>query len=164
MMKVSDIFGGAEPMLGETEPIFGGARLPNDREANNRGQSLEWNLTLLGQLTRRAVGTNVRQLFYLNFFGQFGSLQTWHTLGQRLGALMGFDQMQRQHPSSTSGKPGSHSGASPPQMGFDQMQRKHTSWISGKCFGCSGASPHQSTLMTKIKIFVPCFKSPIVSL
>ena len=87
MMKVSDIFDGAEPMLGETEPIFGGARLPNDREANNRGQSLEWNPTLLGQLTRRAVGTNVRQLFYLNSFGQFGSLQTWHTLGQRLGGF-----------------------------------------------------------------------------
>ena len=164
MMMVPNIFGGAKPMFSMAEPKFGGARLPNNQEANNGGQGLERNLTLLGQLTRRAVGTKVRQLLYLNCFAQFGSLQTWYTLSQRLGVFMGFDQMQRQHSSKTSGKLGGRSGASPHQKRFDQMQRRHPSRTSGKSGSRSEASPLQCTLMTKIKTFVPYFIYPVVSL
>jgi hypothetical protein len=149
-MTSSDIFGVPEPrfgvveqIFGRAQPKFGGARLPNDLEMTHRDCGSYDQIVGVGRIARRAVGTNVRQLFYLGLFAQLRifSLQTWHTFGQRLGALMGFDQMQRQQPSSTSGKPSCRSGASPHQSS-------------------AGVSP----LMTKIKIFVPYFKSPIVSL
>jgi hypothetical protein len=152
MMTLSDIFGVPEPrfgvverIFGGAEPKFGGARLPNDLEMTNRDCGSYDQIVGVGRIARRAVGTNVRQLFYLGLFAQLRifSLQTWHTFGQRLGALMGFDQMQRQHPSSTSGKPGSHSGTSPHQAP-------------------TNASPHRH--LTNIKTFVPYFSYPIVSL
>ena len=136
MMTASDIFGGAEPM-------FGGARLPNGLEMINRDCDLYDQIVGVGRIARRAVGANVRQLFYRSLFAQseIPSLQTWHTMGRRLGVRFGSDQVQRQHSSKISGKPGSRSGASPHQSS-------------------AGASP----LMTKIKTFVPYFRYPIVSL
>jgi hypothetical protein len=97
--------------------MFGRARLPNDLEVTNREFGWCNQIGRVGRLTRRAAETRVRQLIDLNLFGQLGtfSMQTWRTLSQRLGAFMGFDQMQRQHPSRTSGKPGSRAGASPYQ-------------------------------------------------
>jgi hypothetical protein len=131
MMTESNIFG-------EPEPIFGGATLPNDLEMTNREYGWCNQIVRVLRLTRRAVGTGVRQLFRLNLFAQLEtlSLQVWPTLGQRLGAPTGFDQTQGQHPSRISRKPGNR----------------------------SGASPHQSTLMTKTKTFVPYFRYPIVFL
>jgi hypothetical protein len=117
MMMVPNIFGGVEPMFGETEPKFGRARLPSDLKVTNREFGWCDQIVRVGRLTRRAAGTRVRQPIDLNLFGQLGtfSIQTWHTLGQRLGASVGFDQMQRRHPSRASGKPGGRSGASPYQ-------------------------------------------------
>ena len=131
MMTVFNRFGAAEPM-------FGRARLPNDLEMTNKEYGWCYQIVRVGQIARRAVGTNVRQLFCPSPLAQLATLnvQTWYTMGQRLGAFMGFDHMLERHPSTTSRKPGNR----------------------------SGASPYQSTLMTKIKIFVPYFKSPIVSL
>jgi hypothetical protein len=159
MMTMPDIVGGAAS-------IFGRARLPNYLEVFNRDHDLYRQIVGVGQIARRAGGTNVRQLFRLDLIGQLevSSLQTWHTMGQRLGAFMGFDQMQRQHASAASGKPGSRSGASPHQMGFDQILGQRPSRTSGKPDGRSGASPYQSTLMTKIKTFVPYLRYPVVSL
>jgi hypothetical protein len=50
------------------------------------------------------------------------------------------------------------------QFGSDLVQGRHPSKISGKLRSRSGASPYQCTVMTKIKIFVPYFKSSIVPL
>jgi len=117
---------------------FGGARLPNGLEMINRDYGLYDQIVGVGRIARRAVGTNVRQLFYPVLFAHLGtsSLQTWHTLGQRLGA----------------------------RLGSDQVLGPCTSWISGEYLCRSGASPHQSTLMTKIKTFVPYFRYPVVFL
>jgi hypothetical protein len=163
MMMVPNIFGGVEPMFGETEPKFGRARLPSDLKVTNREFGWCDQIVRVGRLTRRAR-TRVRQLIDLNLFGQLGtfSIQTWHTLGQRLGAFMGFDQMQRQHPSRASGKPDSRSGASPHQIGSVQMLRPRAFWASGKYLGRAGASPYQDLTITKT--FVTCFKFLIVSL
>jgi hypothetical protein len=109
MMTASNIFGFAwmSAKFGGAEPIFGGARLPNDLEKTNRDCGSYDQLVEVGRIARRAVGTNLRQLFYRSLFAQLGifSLQRWSTFGQRLGAFMGSDLMQGQHPSRTSGKP-----------------------------------------------------------
>ena len=124
-------------IFGVMEPIFGGARLPNHQTAFQKP-------TISAALTcdrkrraRRAVGPACA-----TFAGPSFSIVARHSgssaeqpLFQRLGAR--FD--------------------------FDQIQGPDKSWVSGKLGGRSGASPHQH-LMTKIKIFVPYFISPIVSL
>jgi hypothetical protein len=134
------IFGGTGLMLGVPEPIFGGARLPNGQTAL---QKPTINVALTGyrkRLARRAVGPVCATLAGPSFSRHSGSTAA-QPPSQRLGASMGFGQMQGRHPSKVSEKPRDRSGASP-------HQSCDSSWA----------------LMTNKDFSVRYFKSPMVSL
>jgi hypothetical protein len=99
-----------------------------------------------------AVGTRMTQLFDPNLLARFA---TWHTMGQRLGGCVSFDQLPCLHSPRVSGKRLGGSGASPHQC-FGSgvaLRMKQSSALFG-------ASP----LMTITKTFVPYFKYPVVPL
>jgi hypothetical protein len=136
------LFGGTAPLFGGTAPLFGGARLPNGRgvlpmSTTNAALASDQNRD-----TRRAVGpsctTSVRRMFLVAAKNS-GPLAapSWPL---RLGGSVG------------------------PAVSGPRTHHRPC----GSSLGRSGASPHQSwphrVLMTKIKIFVPCFKPFIVSL
>ena len=139
---ITPLLGGATPLFGGTATLFGGARLPHDRgvlpmSTTNAALASDQNRD-----TRRAVGpsctTSVRRMFLVAAKNS-GPLAapSWPL---RLGGSVG---------PAVSGPRTHHK---PCRSSLDR----------------SGASPHQSwphrVLMTKIKIFVPCFKAFIVSL
>jgi|HubBroStandDraft_6_1064221.scaffolds.fasta_scaffold59044_4 hypothetical protein len=136
------LLGPITPLPDWATPLFGGARLPNGRgvlpiSTTNAALASDQNRD-----TRRAVGPSSttsarpRSLVAAKTSGPI-AIQPW---SQRLGGSVG------------------------PAVSGTRTHHKPC----GSSLGRSGASPYQplddSSLMTKIKTFVPCFKPFIVSL
>jgi hypothetical protein len=104
-------------MFGETGPKFGGARLPNDQGVPQKPIVDEAVICDRKRHVCRAVDAASAASIGPSFsiIARNSDLTAVQLSSQRLGAFVGFDQVQRQHPSRASGKPGSRSGASPYQ-------------------------------------------------
>jgi hypothetical protein len=99
--------------------MIGGARLPNGPKKTHGVYDVCEDLILLGRLIRRAVRAKTVQLTGPNSLRQLGTYdaQTWYTMGQRLGACLGFGPMQGPHSSWTLVRRLGRAGASPHQTG-----------------------------------------------